>query len=339
MAIDITTITRLISSFRKMAVKDSVSPETVGYLLQRLADLIATAESSKNVEQILSLIDTYANAGNAIISIEQGDADRNNVLATVRSLKFNDGGVITSADKLFIKQATTERAGAMRAQQVIDLNAARKSVSTLEKDMAEVRTDILSISDKVKITDIVRSRFSCLVYDGRLHILGAQSYLTNGYVPYIFRRVNKRHPFKDKDATPEERAAKKYGPQSKGWGLFGSMYAVKILGTSVLFSDSDHSLLCKKDHNYSGKPDVYVSRHVRKNGIVTFGWGRSSVPLTNDQVWDSPKERMIRLRFGIGFAKPMYPGRAKITPTNLVSPLAEFTVVYDPNIKRWAFST
>ena len=46
---------------------------------------------------------------------------------------------------------------------------------------------------------------------------------------------------------------------------------------------------------------------------------------------------MIRLRFGIGFAKPIYPGRAAITPANLASSLAEFYLIYNPGTEKWTF--
>ena len=48
---------------------------------------------------------------------------------------------------------------------------------------------------------------------------------------------------------------------------------------------------------------------------------------------------MIRLVFGIGLAKPIYPGTAAITPANLASSLATFTIIYDPGSKSWAFGT
>ncbi len=338
MAIDTTTITRLISSFRKLAVKDSATPESVGYLLQRLADLIATAERSGDMNKYISLLESYANAGNALLSIEQGSSDRNNILASIRSLKLDDGGITTAKDAVFIRQATTERAGAMRAQHVQELNTTYNKVAALEKDMVTAKSDLAKISEKVNGIP-TSGQFSCIVYDGKLHITGAQTYLNAGYVPYIFRKVRKRHPFKDKNASEEDRKSKKYGPVTKGWGVFGSMHAVKISGTTVQFSSSNHSYLSRKEHEYSENPEVYVSRNLRKDGDITFGWGRSSVNLTDENIKGSKKQRMIRLRFGIGFAKPMYPGRAKITPSNLVSPLAEFFIVYDPNTKKWIFST
>ena len=48
---------------------------------------------------------------------------------------------------------------------------------------------------------------------------------------------------------------------------------------------------------------------------------------------------MIRLVFGIGLAKPIYPGTAAITPANLTSSLATFTIIYDPGTARWCFGT
>lgn len=41
MAIDTKSITQLISEFRKLQTKDSITPESLGYILQRLADLLA----------------------------------------------------------------------------------------------------------------------------------------------------------------------------------------------------------------------------------------------------------------------------------------------------------
>ena len=47
-----------------------------------------------------------------------------------------------STSGIFIQQATTERAGVMRAQQVIDLNATKKAVAELEKILEIVQVNI-----------------------------------------------------------------------------------------------------------------------------------------------------------------------------------------------------
>lgn len=119
------------------------------------------------------------------------------------------------------------------------------------------------------------------------------------------------------------------------------MYAVKLNGTQVMFSTGPHNLLCtEKQPGYSGSPQSFVSHSVDKEGNRTFGWGRSSVHLLDRNLakkTSRKKERMIRLRFGIGFAKPIYPGRAAITPANLASSLAEFYLIYNPATEKWTF--
>lgn len=109
-----------------------------------------------------------------------------------------------SSSGIFIQQATTERAGAMRAQQVTDLNAARKNLIELQKQMEEANNLIDTICVKLGLSGgngvIVNSQISCVVINGYLHVIGASNLIANGYVPYIFRLVRKRNPYDDKDA-------------------------------------------------------------------------------------------------------------------------------------------
>ena len=52
MAINTSTITQLSSDFRALSQKDSVSPESLGVLLQQLADLISSAAADGKFTQI-----------------------------------------------------------------------------------------------------------------------------------------------------------------------------------------------------------------------------------------------------------------------------------------------
>ena len=52
---------------------------------------------------------------------------------------------------------------------------------------------------------------------------------------------------------------------------------------------------------------------------------------------NAQKHRLVRLRFALGFAKKILPGRSLITTANLVSSLAEFSVIYNPSKKSWHF--
>ncbi len=341
MAIDIKSISQLIAEFRKQTAKDSITPESLGYILQRLADLLATAGTSDTVDKLQKLLDGFRSAGYALTSITQGQTDRNHVYANIGKVSLVDGST-SSTSGIFIQQATTERAGAMRAQQVTDLNAARKNVTELQKAVADANNIIDTICVKLGLDGgkgvITNAQISCTVINGYLHVLGAANLISNGYVPYLFRNVRKRNPFDDKDASPEELAQKDYGPATKGWGVFGSIYTTKVNGTRVEISKNGHSHMCVKAVvGYSPNPDYFVSHYVSESGEPRVGYGRSSISLLDRGDKKGKQHRMIRLRFAIGFAKPIYPGRAKITPANLASNLAEFSLIYNTATRTWHF--
>lgn len=340
MAIDTKSLTQIITEFRALQSKDAISPESLGYILQRIADLLATAGTSETQQILNTWYNTLSKVGHiAVCKLQQGPADRNFVRLSNTFIDLLTGQQMTNENATIINMATTERAGAMKAQQVVDLNNARRAVADIQKllDVIQAKLGMTEGSKGLYNT----AQISCVVRAGQLHVLGAQQLITDGYVPYIFRPVRKRNPFKDKDATAEQRAAKKYCSVKKGWGVFGSMYAVKVIGTQVMFSTAGHNFLCVTPQpGYSGSPETFVSSHTDKDGNNTFGWGRSSVHLLDSNLaktTSKKKERMIRLRFGIGFAKPIKPGRAAITPANLASSLAEFFIIYNPSTKTWSF--
>lgn len=340
MAIDTKSLSQLIAEFRKLQTKDSVTPESLGYILQRIADLLATAGTSDTVEKLQKLLDGFKTAGSAITSLEQSKSDRNHIYADIHKVSLINGTTSTSSDVLFIQQATTERAGAMRAQQVTDLNAARKNVTELQKQMTEANNLIDTICVKLGLNGsngiIVNSQISCLVMDCKLYVLGAANLIANGYVPYLFRNVRKCNPYEDKDVPPED--WKQSGPATKGWGVLGSIYTVRMLGSQVQISKNGRNHMCVKAVNgYSADPEYFVSHGHNQYGEPTVGYGRSSICLIDEGDPKRKKHRLIRLRYAIGFAKPIYPGRAKITPANLASNLAEFSLVYNPATQTWSF--
>lgn len=133
MAINTSTITQLISDFRALSQKDSVSPESLGVLLQKLADLINSAAADGDFTAISDALNAVPTA---LVSISQGSADRNDILMDVTTSNLVKGLQASVKDLVFIRQATTERAGAMRAQQVTDLNNTRTGLAALQKTVA-----------------------------------------------------------------------------------------------------------------------------------------------------------------------------------------------------------
>lgn len=346
MAIDTKSISQLITEFRALQTKDSITPESLGYILQRLADLLATAGTSETVEKIQTLLDGFKTAGQALTSVVQGKTDRNHVYANIGKVSLIDGKTSTSSDVLFIQQATTERAGAMRAQQVTDLNATRtglaavqKQTTALENLLAEMQK-ILGIGDGTAVTSVVNTaQISCEVVGGHLHIHGAQKLISAGYVPYLFRFTRKRNQYHHKASyRPAGSEGKKYSKESHGWHVYGSRHAVKVNGEEVSFSTNRHEDYHKEAADYTTSVSALVRVHIRKNGTRAVGWGRSMVVIDDVKNTKKKKDRMLRFRYAIGFAKPIGHGSKRITPANLVSSLAEFSVIYDPKFQQWSLS-
>ena len=146
MAINISTISKLISDFRALSQKDSISPESLGVLLQKLADLINTAAADGDFTAISNALNAVPTA---LVSISQGSADRNDILMDVTTSNLVKGLQASAKDVVFIRQATTERAGAMRAQQVSDLNNTRTGLAALQKSFTALSDVVANLGTTV----------------------------------------------------------------------------------------------------------------------------------------------------------------------------------------------
>ena len=335
MAIDTKSLSQLISEFRKLQTKDSITPESLGYILQRIADLLATAGTSETQAILGNWYNALSKVSHtAVCTLQQGPADRNFVRISNTFIDLLTGQQMTNENATIINQATTERAGAMRAQQVTDLNNARRAVADIQKILATVQA-------KLGMTDGSKGLYNSAqiqvtAENGVLRLYGAQQLVADGYVPYLFRLTRKRNPWRDKVAIAAGNPTKKYCDRRKGWNLFGTYYMVKIATGNILtFSTNPHFNLCRTAQGYSNEPTALVKLHTRKDGTPCIGWGRSVISLLDPK--NPKKHRMIRLRFAIGFAKKILPGRSLITTANLVSSLAEFSVIYNPSKKTWHF--
>lgn len=335
MAIDTKSLTQLITEFRALKAKDSITPESLGYILQRIADLLATAGTSDTVTAIQNLLNGFKAAGQAVVSLQQGAADRNHILANIRTVNLGTGAVDNSNGQIFIQQATTERAGAMRAQQVVDLNNTRRGLADAEKLLKQIE-DKLGLNGSKGLYNA--AQIAVITEDGYLRLLGGQQLVADGYVPYLFRLTRKRNQWNDKVALEAGADKKPYCSVRKGWNLFGSVHTVHLNGNFVEFSTNPHTHFCEACEVYSRSPTALMRVHTNSRGIPCVAWGRSIVSLQDLNNKKNPKKhRLLRFRFAIGFAKKISPGRSRITTANLVSSLVEFAVVYDPGTKSFSF--
>ena len=153
--IDISNLTSLITAFRQETEQGSISPETLGALLQAIANQLQSATTDQEQTKLTNIYNNLLKMGNFIVNLTQGDTDRNNVLGDFYLYDPISGVFSAQRSQVLIKQATTERAGAMRAQQVIDLNAAKKGVSTLEDAVAQINTQLTDLNDYIQSMDEV----------------------------------------------------------------------------------------------------------------------------------------------------------------------------------------
>lgn len=163
--IDTTALTALITAFRAEVTQNSISPEKVGSILQQIADLLATATPDSDMSEFTVLRQRLMGVSTMFTSLAQGTSDRNHIYLTSNTYNVATGTKHTDTDAIRIQQATTERAGAMRAQQVIDLNAAKKNITDLQDEIANLgrvleatgsRFNVLSEQiDGIKNTDLV----------------------------------------------------------------------------------------------------------------------------------------------------------------------------------------
>lgn len=136
--IDTTALTALITAFRAEVTQNSISPEKVGSILQQIADLLATAAPDSDMSEFTVLRQRLMGVSTMFTSLAQGTSDRNHIYLTSNTYNVATGTKHTNTDAIRIQQATTERAGAMRAQQVIDLNAAKKNITDLQTEVANL---------------------------------------------------------------------------------------------------------------------------------------------------------------------------------------------------------
>ena len=168
--IDISNLTSLITAFRQETEQGSISPETLGALLQAIANQLQSATTDQEQTKLTNIYNNLLKMGNFIVNLTQGDTDRNNVLGDYYLYDPIAGVFSAQRGQVLIKQATTERAGAMRAQQVIDLNAAKKGVSTLEDAVAQINTQLEELNSYIESTDGVVQTLADDMYNAKSNL-------------------------------------------------------------------------------------------------------------------------------------------------------------------------
>ena len=135
--IDIQQLTSLISAFRVETEKESISPETVGSILQAIADLLATATSETEYNIIRFWKETLQQY-RFLYDIQQRNVDdHSNVILQLMARSMVDGA--TSSLTLAIGPATRTRAGVLTAEDYIRIQGIGETNDELTDTVLEMQ--------------------------------------------------------------------------------------------------------------------------------------------------------------------------------------------------------
>ena len=136
--IDVSQLTSLISAFRVETEKESISPETVGKLLQDIVDLLATASTGQEV-QVLDAWKTMLSQYIVVYDVEDANiTDPQILFLKIKGLSLRNGSKYTSS--VPIAGATDSKAGAMTATHVQTITALQTAVNQLRTSVSSLQT-------------------------------------------------------------------------------------------------------------------------------------------------------------------------------------------------------
>ena len=137
--IDVTQLTSLISAFRVETEKESISPETVGKLLQDITNLLANASTDAERQ----ILDDWKDMLSQYIVVYDvahatGMSDMQTMFLTLRGRSLRNGATFTSSVPL--SAATDMQAGVMSATHVQTIMALQAAASQLRSNVSSLQT-------------------------------------------------------------------------------------------------------------------------------------------------------------------------------------------------------
>ncbi|MGM9714350.1 MAG: hypothetical protein ACI4TM_11225 [Candidatus Cryptobacteroides sp.] len=314
--IDVSNLNSLITALRAETAKDAISPDSLGSLLQKITDVIASAAKDSDVSDITNWKSLLSAISSCVTAIQQNLSDRNNIYLDLDTASLASGARQSLSGAVCIKQATTERAGAMRAQQVIDLNGCKSDIKSLQSSISSLQTSIselqstdTSLSNRIASVENEQPYpFRLRILEGKLYIHDLDENIKNSCQPFIFRWVKKRPHYKVEENNF-------YGMRRKGWNVWRGCDVAKLDTNGMLqiehndmFTHNPNALFCK--------PNAIYGKDGSLND-VRIGFGSKSYSLSTSK----------KFSFAIGFApQSAFHEREGFKFKSLKTPLVKFHV-------------
>lgn len=135
--VDTTSITSLIKAFRAETSKDSINPERLGSLLQKLADVLAQAASIADIGASTELADRLKKVANVLTALYVGSEDTKKIKLSYKTVSMTTGEENTFPDVIAIPSANSNKAGSMTAAHVRKLNENANNITSLGSSLSE----------------------------------------------------------------------------------------------------------------------------------------------------------------------------------------------------------
>lgn len=199
---DLSTLTSLISAFRAETREDSITPESLGALLQRIVNEFASS----------------ANSGQS-----QSSSDWTWCKNQIQQI---NGQINTLQTNLTATTQTAHRANTLALDAGNNVQTLDGKVKQLEARLNSIGTSTGGNNGSTPTITIEHKNFIALqAIEGSLFVRGNLAYLREqGLVPYIFRYTVKEHRVNGPDGTRIK------GPKKTGWHVF--------YGTSKILTDT-----------------------------------------------------------------------------------------------------
>ena len=354
---DISTLTNLITAFRAETQSNSITPDSLGQLLQKIVYELGEAAEDATVQQLKDWKNLFQNLGSLLTKISLGTDDRNNIILHVECV--NPVTLREESSSVTLRQATTERAGIMRAQQVSDLNSVRNKMqhlaalriemaatsSAVEFDLVEEYGDVfnsdavlsvafpvasashagvLTAEDYRKIGSASKAFYTiqCDTRDDKLIVKSTADVINAGYVPYLLRYSKKKPRY----SNLREGRKRWYGPIMRGWHLFCDEKKIRV--------DTDGKVQFGHNVGTDKEPEWEYSEECRwlfGNIRRKYEFDDPTGVLLGYKVGFGCKVHLIdtshRFRFGIVFGPPLPEGgNRSLDLSQCVTNIAEFYV-------------
>lgn len=323
--IDISQLSSLITALRNETQSEAITPESLGELLQQIANLLASAGTSEDVSRVtraLAEVNDYvsgiqvniqeltgevSNIDSSLEKVEQKVADNSQKIASFNSVANTVNGLKENVQNLIESMETLG-----------------SSLDEVEQQASDCKDELSALS--AKVDDAGLKQIFCEIVDKKLYVRGTSSLVDQGFVPYLFRYSKKRNRYNNTLIGGE----RGHSDVKKGWNRMGGHLSLKVNEDGlVTFNKSDHSqwhlpIFCPlmKD-DYSHLPEYLVDEKSR-----SVGWGISTIKLEDRR---TEKPRLVKLRFGIAFVKTVLGQRQKLHLDALKTNIAEFYVVHNRN--------